>query len=174
MTLPAKLRAKVKAHMAIAEALKDCTAISGGLAIHIMKPPHEEGKGVLFHDHSDIDFFVIDQRFFTAIKDLGFRKTFSKYTGKDFIRYFKKDVVDEVRISITIDGFLQFDIPYIEFKGFKLLHPSILIKLYEGKKHHPYLGDAKLYRENHIRFLRIWMQENRIEPIEVNYPWLMQ
>ena len=51
---------KLLEQLSVVEALGDGIVVSGGLAWHLMSPPHIENKK--HHDHSDIDLFALPEK----------------------------------------------------------------------------------------------------------------
>lgn len=106
--------------------------LSGGWAWHFMSPSdHTELKHA--HDHKDIDIFVRPHNVANVIGTLfsrGFQKVPTKYDhlkdNKDFRRYEK--MKDKHRI--TIDFFIDKNIPAIETQGWFVVDPAHLITLY--------------------------------------------
>lgn len=133
---------KLEAQMETVDAIKDYVIISGGLAWHIMSPPHEETK--MIHDHKDVDLFIPPQWANTVIgilKGRGFNKYWTKYDGitPNFVRYgtseIRKEDIDKPleeqrSVKVLLDLFLE-DIKSIEVKGYKLVEPKTLLGLYE-------------------------------------------
>lgn len=112
-------------------AVKDMVAISGGLAWHLMSPPHKEVRAL--HDHKDVDLFVTPENFQTVIavlKSRGFEKVWTKYDGvsKDFYRYTKHGAH-----KIMLDLFVEA-VPSVEVGGFNIVAPATLLSFY-GDKH---------------------------------------
>lgn len=127
---PKKIHLQLKALHEISE---HCV-ISGGLAWHLMSPPHEEIKTT--HDHKDVDIFVFPHAFqqvFTKLKEMGFEKVWTKYdgVGKNFYRY---TLTGEPGDKVLFDIFVE-NIPYIkvthELGSFNVVEPSYLLNLYE-------------------------------------------
>jgi len=128
---------KVKAQLREVEAIKDHVVISGGLAWHLMSPPHEEHK--LTHDHKDVDLFVFPSMFPVVIKTLknrGFEKYWTKYDGlsKDFYRYglttVRQDIDKPYHVKVLFDIFVE-EVPWIQLDEFKVVEPGHLLSLYE-------------------------------------------
>jgi hypothetical protein len=111
--------------------LGDNVVVSGGLAWHIMSPPHEELK--ITHDHSDIDLFAIPERsaeVFSDLKSMGFNQYWTKYNTKNFYRYGKTAQRGGKRVKILIDLFIE-TVPFIDVNGFKVVEPKFLLSLYK-------------------------------------------
>ena len=108
--------------------------LSGGWAWHFMSPPgHKELKHA--HDHKDIDIFVRPDNVATVMSFLlerGFQKVRTRYDGlknnNDFRRYEK--VVDNYRV--TIDFFVDADIPILNIDGWIIVEPKHLLSLYSS------------------------------------------
>lgn len=113
------------------KSLGDCVIVSGGLAWHIMSPPHIEEK--IHHDHSDIDLFVMPSNsieVFEKLKELGFNRYWTKYTTENFYRYGRTIEYNEKRVKVLIDLFIE-SVPYIFVNGFNIVEPSYLLTLYD-------------------------------------------
>lgn len=124
---------KLLEQLSVVEALGDGVVVSGGLAWHLMSPPHIENKK--HHDHSDIDLFVLtDQKLphlvFCKLKSLGFNRYWTKYATKNFYRYGKTAQRDGKRVKILIDLFIG-DIPFIKIGNYQVVNPKNLLPLYE-------------------------------------------
>jgi hypothetical protein len=123
------------------EAIKPFIIISGGWAWHFISPqPHSEYKHA--HDHKDIDLFVHPEKVATVVsilKGRGFEKVWTKYdklpSEQDFRRY-EKRVEDQntISVKVTIDFFVQSDIPCREINGWQIVEPAFLLSLY-GRVH---------------------------------------
>jgi len=114
--------------------IKDFVVISGGLAWHLMSPPHEEQK--MLHDHKDVDLFVIPrhaQEVFSIIKQRGFNRYWTKYdrfaSSKNFIRYGKNTLVVQKNVKILLDLFIR-EVPFQMIGKFKVMKPEDLLPLY--------------------------------------------
>ena len=112
------------------QAVRQHVVISGGVAWHLMSPPHQEKKQL--HDHKDVDLFVEPDKFahvIALLKERGFEKTWTKYDDKsgDFYRYTKYCENGKV----MLDLFVQH-VPSIEVKGFRVVEPVYLLSLYES------------------------------------------
>jgi hypothetical protein len=125
---------KIELQLLSLQEIAEHVVISGGLAWHLMSPPHEEIKTV--HDHKDVDIFVFPDQFSIVVaklKELGFEKVWTKYDGisKDFYRY---SLVGEPGDKVLLDVFVQ-EIPYIQVEhllgSFNVVEPSYLLSLYE-------------------------------------------
>jgi hypothetical protein len=110
------------------KALGGDVVVSGGLAWHLMSPPHVELKTV--HDHSDVDLFATSNSVFPKLKELGFNRYWTKYATPDFYRYGKTSQMNGVRVKILIDLFIG-DVPYIRVGDYKVVEPGYLLTLYE-------------------------------------------
>ena len=108
--------------------------LSGGWAWHFISPPgHKELKHA--HDHKDIDIFVRPDNVGLVIQMLfsrGFDKVRTRYDGlknnKDFRRYEK--IVKDFRV--TIDFFVDKDIPILNIDGWLVVEPKYLLSLYSS------------------------------------------
>jgi len=121
---------KLEAQLREVSAIKDHVVISGGLAWHLMSPPHEECKQV--HDHSDVDLFVYPDKFnevAQTIKSRGFHKYWTKFWTPNFYRYGYAAFERGKRVKVLYDLFLR-EVPHIEVKGFKVAEPKFLLSLY--------------------------------------------
>jgi hypothetical protein len=121
---------RIAEHMQELERVKDFVVISGGMAWHLMSPPHRELKAL--HDHKDLDLLVIPEHFQTVVailKGAGYEKTWTKYDGisKDFYRYTKYG-----RFKIMLDLFVE-QTPFVEVQGFKVVAPAHLLTFYKSK-----------------------------------------
>jgi hypothetical protein len=122
---------KLLEQLSVVEALGDGVIVSGGLAWHLMSPPHVENKK--HHDHSDIDLFAIpdkSQETFSKLKSLGFNRYWTKYATKNFYRYGKTATRDNKRVKILIDLFIN-EIPFIKIGNYQVVEPKHLLPLYE-------------------------------------------
>ena len=120
------------AQLAEVDAIKRYVVVSGGLAWHLMSPPHEEAKTV--HDHKDVDLFVIPNQFGTVVqilKDRGFTRFWTKYDGKtkNFYRYGATIKHGGSRVKVLIDLFLE-EVPYITIDDIRVVEPKHLLSLY--------------------------------------------
>ena len=131
---------KLHAQLIEVEAIKDYVIVSGGLAWHIMSPPHEEIKTT--HDHKDVDLFVIPNKFdvvVSTLKERGFTRYWTKYDGKtpNFYRYGVTSEIPrdgkKIRVKVLMDLFLE-EVPFITIGNFKVVEPKHLLSLYSG--HH--------------------------------------
>jgi hypothetical protein len=123
---------KLLAQLDAVKALGDTVIVSGGLAWHIMSPPHIEKK--IVHDHSDVDLFAIPSRsleVFDKLKALGFNRYWTKYATPNFYRYGMTVQKDEKRVKVLIDLFIN-EVPFIEVNGFRIVEPKFLLTLYES------------------------------------------
>lgn len=125
---------KIELQLQELHAISEYVVISGGLAWHLMSPPHTEIKTV--HDHKDVDVFTLPGRFgvvASILKSRGFDRSWTKYDGvsKDFYRY---TLTGEPGDKVMFDVFVH-DIPYIEVEHplgkFLVVEPSHLLSLYE-------------------------------------------
>lgn len=125
---------RIKLQMQELEAIKEWAVVSGGLAWHLMSPPHEERKAV--HDHKDIDIFVDPEyagQMIATLKDRGFDRAWTKYDGKtpNFVRY-TKYVEDPAPSKIMIDLF-SVKVPSVKLPcGISIVDPKHLITLYSS------------------------------------------
>ena len=133
---------KLLAQLELVDKIKNFVIISGGLAWHIMSPPHVETKTI--HDHKDVDLFVIPKWASTVLgilKQNGYNKYWTKYDGIDpnFVRYgnsvirnedIEKPIEEQRNVKVLLDLFIT-EIEYIEYKGYKLVEPKKLLSLYE-------------------------------------------
>lgn len=122
---------KLMEQLQVVEELGDMVVISGGLAWHIMSPPHAEIK--IRHDHSDVDLFVKPERsqeVFEKLKEMGFNRYWTKYTTPNFYRYGKTTYHRLARVKILIDLFIG-KVPSILVEGYEVVSPAYLIDLYE-------------------------------------------
>ena len=129
---------KLKAQLIEVEAIKDHVIVSGGLAWHLMSPPHEEVK--IMHDHKDVDLFVIPDKFnivVSTLKERGFTRYWTKYDNKtpNFYRYGLTSEIPrdnkKIRVKVLMDLFLE-EVPFIEINGLKIVEPKHLLSLYSG------------------------------------------
>jgi hypothetical protein len=121
---------RIAEHLQELELIKDFVVISGGMAWHLMSPPHHELKAL--HDHKDLDLLVIPEHFQTVVailKGAGYEKTWTKYEGvsKDFYRYVKHG-----EFKIMLDLFVEAT-PFVEVQGFKVVEPAHLLTFYKSK-----------------------------------------
>ena len=131
---------KVEAQVETLRLVKDSVAVSGGLAWHIMSPPHVESKKV--HDHSDMDLFVSPlyaNDVISRLKTAGFNRCWSKYDGtQGFYRYEKTTLQsmpgesEEKRVKTLIDLFVE-NVPTINVSEFFVVDPPYLLRMYETK-----------------------------------------
>ncbi len=128
---------KIRAQFREVEAIKENVVISGGLAWHLMSPPHVEHK--LTHDHKDVDLFVFPPKFSSTIETLknrGFEKYWTKYDGisKDFYRYgltaIRQDIEKPYHVKVLMDLFVE-EVPWVQLGKFKIVQPQYLLGLYE-------------------------------------------
>jgi len=133
---------KLQAQQMTLDSVRDYVVVSGGLAWHIMSPPHEENKYI--HDHKDVDLFVIPEHFATVISILkagGFTKYWTKYDGitPNFYRYGLsadipfRDKPGSKRVKVLLDLFVE-NVPSIRFGGYAVVEPKYMLTLY-GVKH---------------------------------------
>jgi hypothetical protein len=95
---------KLSAQLDVVNALGNLVVVSGGLAWHIMSPPHVEEK--IMHDHSDIDLFAIPEtsyEVFSKLKSMGYSQFWTKYNTKNFYRYGQTIQKGEKRVKVLID-----------------------------------------------------------------------
>jgi hypothetical protein len=105
--------------------------VSGGLAWHMMSPPHIEDKR--HHDHSDVDLFIIPSKareFFHILCGTGFNRYYTKYNTPNFYRYGKTIQWDKKRVKVLLDLFIE-EIPFIRIGNFQVVDPKHLLPLYE-------------------------------------------
>ncbi len=127
-------REKLEAQLAVVSALHDFVVVSGGLAWHLMSPPHVEDKHI--HDHSDVDLFVVPARsgeLFARVKEMGFNRWWTKYDDKtrDFYRYGRTIDYKGKRVKVELDLFIR-DVPFRELNGLKVVEPVYLLSLYKS------------------------------------------
>jgi hypothetical protein len=133
---------KLHAQLMTVGLIKEHAVVSGGLAWHIMSPPHEENKYI--HDHKDVDLFIHPNDFGQAIqklKEAGFRRYWTKYDGitPNFYRYGLssdipfKDKPGSKRVKVLLDLFVE-NVPFRVVGGYKVVEPKYLLSLY-GVKH---------------------------------------
>lgn len=125
---------KFEAQIQALNLIKNYVTVSGGMAWHLMSPPHKETKYI--HDHKDLDLFVNPKDtgiVIATLKQNGFNRYWTKYDGKtpDFIRYGKSELLKEKRVKVLIDLFSKI-VPYIEIKGYRITKPEYLLSLYGG------------------------------------------
>ena len=132
---------KLQAQLIAVESIKDYVVVSGGLAWHLMSPPHVENKTV--HDHSDVDLFVFPehaQTVFGILKSRGFVRLWTKYDGldKNFIRFGLTSEIPTAdpktpkRVKVLLDLFIE-KVPYRAVGGFNVITPEALLPMYETK-----------------------------------------
>ncbi len=132
---------KLQAQLITVEAVKEYVVISGGLAWHLMSPPHEEKKTV--HDHSDVDLFVMPehtQTVLSILKGRGFTRFWTKFDGldKNFMRYGMTSEIPTLdpkkpkRVKVLLDLFIE-RVPYRAVGGFQVITPEALLPMYETK-----------------------------------------
>jgi len=125
---------KLEAQLLAVRAIKDYAVVSGGLAWHLMSPPHEENKKV--HDHSDVDLFIIPEHFATAIeilKSMDFHRWWTRYDNitPNFYRYGKTTTwTNGKRVKTELDLFVR-KMPYRMVGEFKVITPEALLPLYQ-------------------------------------------
>ncbi len=134
---------KLDAQLATVAAVADKVVVSGGLAWHLMSPPHAEAKHL--HDHKDVDLFVVPERFaetIAVLKGLGFNRYWTKYDGRTpgFYRYGKSEIRPEDRdkppdrqrhVKVLLDLFVAA-VPSIEVGGLRVVEPKHLLGLYRS------------------------------------------
>ena len=132
---------KLQAQLKTVEAVKHCVVVSGGLAWHLMSPPHEETKTI--HDHSDVDLFVLPEQVYTVLsilKSRGFIKYWTKYDrlDKNFMRYGRmyaipsEDITQPNYVKVLLDLFIE-RVPYRVVGDFNVITPEALLPMYETK-----------------------------------------
>jgi hypothetical protein len=122
---------KLLAQLDVVDALGDLIVVSGGLAWHLMSPPHVEEK--IMHDHSDIDLFAIPEtsyEVFAKLKSMGYSQFWTKYNTKNFYRYGQTIQKGEKRVKVLIDLYVE-DVPFIKVNGYQIVEPKYLLSLYE-------------------------------------------
>ena len=122
---------KLLAQLATVESVKWGVVVSGGLAWHIMSPPHIEDKHI--HDHSDVDLFAIPERageVIEKLKEMGFRRYWTKYDTANFFRYGRTVQYEGKRVKVLIDLFIGA-VPSRKVGGFRVVEPAYLLTLYE-------------------------------------------
>jgi len=133
---------KLTAQLEIVEKIKDYVVISGGLAWHIMSPPHIETKTI--HDHSDVDLFAIPEYapvVFSILQAEGYTRYWTKYDGitPNFSRYGKTEIREADRdkpfeeqrhVKVLIDLFIE-PIDSILVDGWNVVDPVAMLPLYE-------------------------------------------
>ena len=122
---------KLLAQLDIVQSLGDLVVVSGGLAWHIISPPHIEEK--IIHDHSDIDLFAIPEtsyEVFSKLKSMGYNQFWTKYNTKNFYRYGQTIQKGVKRVKILIDLYVE-KVPFIKINGYQIVEPSYLLSLYE-------------------------------------------
>lgn len=115
------------------EAIRDRVIISGGLAWHLISPPHKEKKQL--HDHKDVDVFVPPaNRGFGLLAGLlssrGFKRARTLYDDPSgsFYRFTKYTDNGKIMFDIFVE-----DVPSISLdSGYKIVEPKHLLSLYEG------------------------------------------
>lgn len=123
---------KLESQLEVIRAVKDFVIVSGGLAWHLMSPPHTERKEL--HDHKDVDLFVFPKdtnEVIWKLKEQGLNRYWTKYDGKskDFIRYGGTWHKNGKWLKILIDLFSR-DVPFIKIGEFRVLEPTYLLSLY--------------------------------------------
>jgi len=132
---------KLYAQLIAVSAIKDYVVVSGGLAWHLMSPPHVEDKKI--HDHSDVDLFVMPehaQTVLSILKGIGFTRYWTKYDGldKNFMRYGQtseiptEDTTKPKRVKVLLDLFIE-KVPNRIVGGFSVITPEALLPMYETK-----------------------------------------
>lgn len=122
---------KLMEQLDVVQQMGNLVVVSGGLAWHIMSPPHVESK--IVHDHSDIDLFALppdSQEVFARLKEMEFNRYWTKYATKNFYRYGKTAQRGEKRVKILIDLFIGW-VPFIYVRGYRVVDPEFLLSLYE-------------------------------------------
>jgi hypothetical protein len=123
---------KLEAQLATVETVKKNVVVSGGLAWHLMSPPHIENKYV--HDHSDVDLFVIPEHFaevIAVLKEAGFHRWWTKYATRNFVRYGRTIDFKGKRVKVELDLFIR-EVPFRKINGFKVVEPAFLLTLYSS------------------------------------------
>lgn len=128
---------KLEAQLEAVKLIIDKVVVSGGLAWHLMSPPHKETK--LIHDHKDVDLFVEPpdtNEVIAILKRAGFVKYWTKYDGNPgFFRYGKTEQQGEKRVKVLIDLFVEkapFIIIQSEGAVFRVVKPETLLSYYRG------------------------------------------
>jgi hypothetical protein len=132
---------KLQAQLIAVEAVKDYVVVSGGLAWHLMSPPHIEKKTV--HDHSDVDLFIkpeYAQTVISILKGRGFQRYWTKYDriSDNFMRYGLTSEIPTVdpkkpkRVKVLLDLFIE-EVPSRQVGGFNVITPEALLPMYETK-----------------------------------------
>lgn len=122
---------KLMEQLDVVHQLGDLVVVSGGLAWHIMSPPHVESK--IVHDHSDIDLFALPPdapEVFARLKEMEFNRYWTKYATPNFYRYGKTAERNGKRVKILIDLFIEW-VPFIKVMGYRVVDPGFLLSLYE-------------------------------------------
>jgi len=123
---------KLLAQLDTVKALGDLVVVSGGLAWHLMSPPHIEEK--IIHDHSDVDLFAIPKtsnKVFGKLHMMGFNRYWTKYATENFYRYGKTADYEGKRVKVLIDLFIE-EVPYIVIDGvYQVVDPKVLLTYYE-------------------------------------------
>lgn len=122
---------KLLAQLDVVDALGDLVVVSGGLAWHLMSPPHVEEK--IMHDHSDIDLFALPKtsyEVFAKLKSMGYSQFWTKYNTKNFYRYGQTIQKGEKRVKVLIDLYVE-EVPFIKVNGYQIVEPKYLLSLYE-------------------------------------------
>jgi hypothetical protein len=129
---------RIDAYLQELYALRDDIVISGGWAWHFMSPEgHIEYKHA--HDHKDIDVFIAPASVVKVLNTLthrGFAKVWTIYdklpNNQDFRRYEKRIETEAGKsIKITIDLFVNGDIPERTINGWRIVEPKYLLSLYK-------------------------------------------
>jgi len=120
------------------EFLRALVVLSGGWAWHFLSPEgHQEYKHA--HDHKDIDLFVAPQNIAAVmhiLQERGFQKVWTRYdhlpSKEQFRRYEKVEEAGGYLFRITIDFFVQAEIPSRMVKGWTIVDPVFLLGLYSN------------------------------------------
>lgn len=113
----------------------DAWTISGGHAWHLMSPRgHIEKKR--FHDHSDLDIFVVPSMFpsvLPLLKRLGFNKVQTRHDdpSKGFVRYTKFKEGGKIVLDIFVEEVPSVLVSY-GAANYRIVEPTHLLGLYSS------------------------------------------